>query len=198
MKLTCFTVSKLKVYWNLCQTKQFRALRDILRLWHSHARHRHHILLVRCARFAKKWYQSSSIGLSPLELPLRGVYSSKKSELFPSAKSRLSNRSPNSSPISKLQVPRNRGQSLTWFSVIIFILFFKIFIEGCIGRTQENFVFLKLESCNLVNTFGCKFRAGNELKKQFYGPDSNVAFLGEIFVKILLESLKIGHFPFPP
>ena len=34
----------------------------------------------------------------------------------------------------------------------------------CPPEKLENFVFLKLELCNLVNTFGCKFRAGNELK----------------------------------
>ena len=32
----------------------------------------------------------------------------------------------------------------------------------CPPQKLENFVFLKLESCNLVNTFGYTFEAGNE------------------------------------
>ena len=39
----------------------------------------------------------------------------------------------------------------------------------------ENLVFLQLESCNLVNTFRRKFRAGDgykkKKKKQFFGPE---------------------------
>ena len=35
--------------------------------------------------------------------------------------------------------------------------------EGmCLPQKLENFVFLRLESWNLVNTFRCKFRAGDE------------------------------------
>ena len=33
-------------------------------------------------------------------------------------------------------------------------------------RNWKKFVFLKLESCNLMNMFGHKFRAGNELKNR--------------------------------
>ena len=40
--------------------------------------------------------------------------------------------------------------------------------QGCLGDVSllGNFVFLKLESCNLVNTFRCKFRTGDEKKYQ--------------------------------
>ena len=35
---------------------------------------------------------------------------------------------------------------------------------GVPPQKLENCVFLKLKSCNLVNTFWCKFRVGNEFK----------------------------------
>ena len=38
----------------------------------------------------------------------------------------------------------------------------------------ENFVFLKLESCNLMNIFGCKFRAGKVKKKKKKNSTMNV------------------------
>ena len=99
----------------------------------------------------------------------RGVYSSRKNKLFPSTKHHL----PNPSPTSKLQVPSNQGHRS---------IFQKNFCDDSVGQCQmptcahrgvseggcappqklKNFVFLKLESCNLMNTFGHKFRAGNE------------------------------------
>ena len=36
----------------------------------------------------------------------------------------------------------------------------------------KNIAFSKLESCNLMNSLGCKFIAGNELKKVSYERDS--------------------------
>ena len=59
----------------------------------------------------------------------------------------------------------------------------------------ENFVFLKLELCNLMNTFGRNFKAGNESKtnkqtnKQLELTDRKFCILGEILVNILIESL---------
>ena len=52
-----------------------------------------------------------------LQFATRGVYSARKSELFPSAKRRL----PNPSPTSKLQVPPNQGHrsTLTFFLMIL-------------------------------------------------------------------------------
>ena len=99
----------------------------------------------------------------------RGVYSSKISKLFPSGKHHL----PNPSPTSKLQVPPNRTRDIDPF--------FDIFCDDSVGRdnakcplgpTEEvsegvklkNFVFLKLGSCNLMNTFEHKFRADSEQK----------------------------------
>ena len=44
--------------------------------------------------------------------------------------------------------------------------------EGvCPPQKLENFVFLKLDLWNLVNTVGYKLRAGDDEQKQFYGPD---------------------------
>ena len=53
----------------------------------------------------------------------------------------------------------------------------------------KNFVFLKLESCNLVNTFRCKFRAVNDLKKKKKDSsmdlltDLNLAFWKKLWLK---------------
>ena len=68
----------------------------------------------------------------------RGVYSSRKSELFPSANCHLPNPSPNSSPTSKLQVPPNRGHRS------IFLTFF------C-----DDFVWHHSAECPLGCTGGC-------------------------------------------
>ena len=57
-----------------------------------------------------------------MSLHSRGVYSSRKSELFPSTKRCLQNPSPNSSPTSKLHMPPNqepRSIFLTFFVVIV-------------------------------------------------------------------------------
>ena len=54
----------------------------------------------------------------------------------------------------------------------------------------ENFIFLTVKSCNLVNTFRCKFRTCIE-EKQFYGPNwPKFCTFGEY----LLISLKISLF----
>ena len=95
----------------------------------------------------------------------RGVYSSRKSELFPSAQRRL----PNPSPTAKLQVPPNQGYIDPCLFLLLLLL---LILWGCyrgkclLGPTGggclrgecppqklENFAFLKLESCNLVKTF---------------------------------------------
>ena len=65
-------------------------------------------------------YKMHTYSTPCLEKCFRGVYSSRKSELFPSAKHCLSNPSPNSSHTSKLQVPPNQGHIhlghfLWWF-----------------------------------------------------------------------------------
>ena len=108
----------------------------------------------------------------------RGVYSSRKSELFPSAKRHLPNPSPNSSPTPKLQLSPNQEHRC------LFDIFFfcddlvvgeghhsvkcllgrhrEVFGGMCPPQKLENVVFLKLESCNLMNTFGRKFKAGND------------------------------------
>ena len=49
-----------------------------------------------------------------------GVYSSRKSELFPSAKRRLPNPSPKSSPFSKLQVPPSQRHKKIHLSLFFF------------------------------------------------------------------------------
>ena len=85
----------------------------------------------------------------------RGVYSSKKSELFPSAKRHLSN----PSPISQLQMPPNQGhRSIFFFDIFCDNLGGGITVQNALGTQGgghlklENFVFLKLESCNLMKT----------------------------------------------
>ena len=101
--------------------------------------------------------------------------------------------------LQKLQVHLTRGvdQSLTWGNDFISCLghgastgsmLRGMFERDVPLRNWKISYFLKLELCNLVNTFGCKIRAGDEElkkeKKQFYGPDwPKFGILGEILVK---------------
>ena len=65
--------------------------------------------------------------------------------------------------------------------------------QGDVGKL-EIFVFLQLESCNLVNTFRRKLRAAGDEYSCIVLWAWLTKILWEIFDKILLESLKISHF----
>ena len=107
----------------------------------------------------------------------RGVHSSRKSELFPSAMRRLPNPSPNFPELQNYRCLLTRGidPSLAFFVMIwwgIKVPNARLDAQGgclrgmCPPERLENFSFLKWESCNLVNTFGHKFRAGLSKKKK--------------------------------
>ena len=96
------------------------------------------------------------------------------------------------------------------------LTFFWRWFGGCVTLTNARLicrggclkgvviVFLKLELCNLMNPFRCKFRQwikfekkNQQTNKTFHGPYwPKLCILGEISVYILLESLKISHFSF--
>ena len=62
----------------------------------------------------------------------------------------------------------------------------------CPLQKLENFVFLQLKSCNLVNTFRHIFRAGGGKKHSSLRlTDQTFAFWEKFLIKILLEWLKI-------
>ena len=106
---------------------------------------------------------TTEIELSQIPHNTRDVYSSRKSELFPSAKHHLPNPSLNYSPTSKLQLPPNQGHRC-FFDIFWDAFFFFFASHGKIptwmhrGVSEGGFALLKLESCNLMNTFGRKFR----------------------------------------
>ena len=133
-------------------------------------------------------------------LPHRGVYFSRKSELFPSTNCHLPNPSPNSSPTSKLQVPPNQGhRSFFW----LFLWWFcaapqcqmptwahsGVSEGGCAPLRSWKILYFWnwshaiwwiLLSTNLEQAMSKK-----------YGPDwPRFCVLGEVLVNILLESLK--------
>ena len=135
-------------------------------------------------------------------------FSSRKSELFPSAKHHL----PNPSPTSKLQLPPNQGHR-SIFCCCCLLLFVCVWFGGGVSQSVK---------CSLGCTMGClkggvtpseagKFciyetgimqfgeysgadleQAMSKEKKQFCGPDwPKFCILGKMVVKILLESLVI-------
>ena len=132
-------------------------------------------------------------------LVIRGVYSSRKSELFPSAKHHLPNPSLISFSTSNLQLALNITQDIDasdifWDDLVCGgITVPNAYLEHTGGPQKlENVVFLKLELCNLMNNFG--FRAGNFCKKKNLKKESwmwltQILHFGRNLVNILIESL---------
>ena len=61
--------------------------------------------------------------------------------------------------------------------------------EGGCPQKLETYIFVQLESCNLVNTFRCKFRAGNKQKRH-----SSVGLTDQNFIiwgKLLVNFARI-------